>query len=276
MISFPYHPIGLIIREGPNGQSRFAVVDPAAGREVSHGCDWRAAYDHWLETRRARVPVPNPLPLTWLVKEFAECRRMGDKCLREAHTGETRLIAIVLAKLGDPLATVLRQEDCVAFRNACADVPRLGPVRTETLIRRIRQAWSWGREQGWLEHECPFTAEKRNAAIQQELVGIVASSLPDSVLSSILSARNPVRAPAGQQNKGLSCAVRRAASRASAQAKRDGRPDLVDWLARCKLSWFLDPSIDESLPRANALQSMASGRIERISQRRQHRLKDTQ
>jgi hypothetical protein len=276
MIRNPYHPVGLIIRRGPNGQNRFAVADSVGGREVSHGYDWQAAYDHWLQTRRARVPVPHPLPLSWLLKEFAECRRMGDERMREAHARETRLIAIVLANLGDPPADGLRGEDCIAFRSACAATPRLGPVRTETLIRRIRQAWKWGREQGWLAHECPFAAEQRDSAIRQELVGIVASCVPDSLLSSILSARNAAGPPAEQQIKGLSCAVRQAARRASEQARRDGRPDLADWLARCKLSWFLDASIDESLLRSNALQSMVSGRIERMSKRREHRAKDAQ
>jgi hypothetical protein len=275
MNSNPYHPIGLIIRRGPNGQSRFAVADSAAGREVSHGCDWQAAYDHWFQARRARVPVPSPLPLIWLAKEFAECRRMGDERLRKAHMRETRLIAIVLAKLGDPLVAELREEDCMAFRNSCAATPRLGPVRTETLIRRIRQAWNWGREQGWLAHECPFAAEQRDLALRQELVGIVASRIPDRFLSAILSARNAAGPPSELQITGLSRAVRQAARRASEQARRDGRPDLVDWLARCKLSWFLHASIDESLIRSNALQSIASGRIERMSKYREHRAKHT-
>lgn len=266
MIRYPYHPVGMVFRDGAGGLTRFAVVDPVGDREVSHGCDWRAAYDHWLEIRRARVPVPDPMPLLWLVKEFSECRRMADEDLRKAQEKETQLISIVLEKLGDPRVAELREADCVAFRNACAAFPRLGPVATETLIRRIRQAWNWGREQGWLGHECPFSAKQRDAAIRQELVGIVASYLPDDALAKVLAAREAVGAPAAEQIMGLPRAVRRAARGAAEQARRDGRPDLVDWLCRCKLSWMLDTSIDLSLLLSNTMQTMASGRGERTNQ----------
>ncbi|WP_321949322.1 hypothetical protein [Paraburkholderia sp. J10-1] len=274
MISYPYHPAGLIAREQPNGRSRFTVVDPVDRREVSHGGDWQAAYNHWLKIRRARVPVPNPMPLLWLVKEFSECRRMADERLRAAHETEMHSISVVLKKLGDPHAAGLRDVDCVAFRNACAAVPRLGPVATETLIRRIRQAWIWGCEQGWLQHECPFSAEQRDTAIKRELVGVVASYLPDDALTRVLSARKAVGPIAEEQIRGLSRAVRRAARLASDQARRDGRPDLVDWLSRCKLSWMLNTSIDGSLLLSNAMQTMASGRIERVAELKRRCAKD--
>jgi hypothetical protein len=90
MIRNPYHPVGLIIRRGPNGQNRFAVADSVGGREVSHGYDWQAAYDHWLQTRRARVPVPHPLPLSWLLKEFVLSAGEWAMNVCAKHTQEKR------------------------------------------------------------------------------------------------------------------------------------------------------------------------------------------
>lgn len=275
MNRYPYHPTGLIFREKGDGRNSFAVVDPVAAREVSFGLDWQAAYDRWLEIRRARVPVPNPIQLSWLVQEFAACHRSPNIRLCAVHDKERKLIAIALAEMGEPLATGLKEADCVAFRNVCASMSCLGPVRTERLIGRIRQAWSWAREQGWLEQACPFTVAPRDAAIRGEVVGIVASYLPEDVLAKILLVRRPVGVLDEQQIQELSRAVRRAAGRASEQARRDGRPDLIDWLSRCSLGWMRDTSIDETLFWSNSMQSMARGRIDHVSQLRQRGAKAT-
>jgi hypothetical protein len=274
MTPYPYHLPGLIIRKAPNGKSRFALVNSISGKETSCGQDWRAAYDHWLEIRRSRLPVPEQISLLWLVNEFEECHRSAKIRVREAHTLDIRLIAIVLSKLGNPLVLKIRDVDCIAFRNAASAVPRLGPVRTETLIRRIRQAWRWGRECGWVEHECPFTAELRDAAIRRELSGIVVTYLPAGVLAAILLLQRAAVAPAEHQVERLSRAVKEAARKASDQAMRDGRLDLVKWLARCRLNWLLETSIDESMIRPDARKSVAAGRIERINQLRDRGAKE--
>ncbi len=268
IIRNPYHMCGMIVRAGPRGQYRFAVVDAKSGREISYGCDWHAAYDSWLGMRRVRVPVPSPLTLVWVVTEFGECHRHSDESLRKGHERDTRLIVEVLMRMGNPLASALQEVDCKAFRNACLTVPRIGTVRTETLIRRIRQVWVWASEQGWVEHECLLKAKLREPAIRRGIVEMVVVHLPDDALTAIRSVRHAAGASVGDDVGGLSREVSRAAQRARELARSNGRLDLTEWLGRCKLSWFLDTAIDESLFQVKPSRIVVAGRIERVNQLR--------
>jgi len=268
VIRNPYHPVGMIVRGGRRGQYRFAVVDAATGREISYGCDWQAAYENWLGMRRVRVPVPSPLTLAWVVSEFGECHRQSDESKRKGHERDTRLIAAVLMRMGNPLASALQEVDCEAFRNACLTVPGIGTVRMETLIRRIRQAWIWASKQGWLEDECLLKAKLRDPAIRHGIIEMVVVHLPDDALTAIRSARHEAGTTMRGDVSGLSREVSRAAQRAAELARSNGRLDLIDWLGRCKLSWFLDTAIDESLLRTKPSRTVVAGRIEHVNQLR--------
>jgi hypothetical protein len=275
MRGYGFHPAGMVVRSTSRGQRRFAVLDAVTGREVSFGTDWAAAYTKWIRGRRASMPVPDPLPLAWLVREFAAYHRPADRRLRIALEKDVRQLEEVFDRMGNPFAPGLSEAGCVAFRIACASVPRLGQVRTETLIRRVRQVWRWACLQGWVDGSCPWHARDRQVAIREEVVELVARYLPEDVLAAIKWIQGPtgceIDNPVAVQTQRLSAEIVKAAKVAARQVQRDGRLDMIAAVRRCQLSWFLGTSMVLSFPGQSATRETATSRIELADRLRRQR-----
>jgi hypothetical protein len=245
MDSHLFHPPGLIIRKRSDGEYRFAMRDPTNGREVVLGSDWDAAYGIWLDARAATTVVPKPIPVRWLITEFGERHRPWGERERRVFGKEMRLLVEAIWKLGDPSVADLRATDCETVRATS----QVGPVKTETLVRRLRQIWGWANTEGLTDTACPWVAKTQERQVRAELVELVARYLAADAMQRL---RLVTVADQRSHDEGvvrmlgsLSAAVRLGARNAILQAKRDGRPDLIPALRRCELSWFLEPRTSE-------------------------------
>lgn len=234
MRSVKFHPPGLIIRASARKTYRYAIHDRESGQEVHDGTDWDAAYTQWLTIRRRTATVPQALRMSWLITEFGERHRPGAGKARVVFRREIHLLIQAIQKIGDPLVEELNEAHCQAFRLQS----QVGPVRTETLVRRLRQVWRWAGGEGLTNQACPWVARVQDQAIQIEVIDIVARYLPKDILDEF----RPGRAEEMEErvHSRLSIAVSLAVRRAIGQLLRAGRPDLVPELRRCELQWFLD------------------------------------
>jgi hypothetical protein len=235
-----FHPLGLIVRKGPDDAHRFAMRDPASAREVQLGGDWHAAYERWLDVRCASFVVPNQPRVKWMITEFGVRHRPAEKKERSVFNKEIHLLVQAMQDIGDPLVADLDEGSCRTFRN----VTRVGPVKTETLVRRLRQIWRWACAEGLTDRVCPWVARNQEDAIRAEVIDIVTHHLPESIrqsIDSIVARRHSgARDELGFVRRSLFVAVREAARSASYQMQRDGRPDLLLAIRRCDLEWFLE------------------------------------
>jgi hypothetical protein len=245
MDSHLFHPPGLIIRKRTDGESRFSMRDPTNGRDVGLGSDWAAAYRCWLVARATTTVVPKPTPVRWLITEFGERHRPWGEKERRVFSKEMRLLVEVMWNLGDPLVTKLRAADCETVRATS----RVGPVKTETLVRRLRQIWRWANTEGLTETACPWVAKTQERQVRAEIVELVARYLAADAMQRLrlvtVADQMSLDEGVGRILSSLCAAVRLGARNAILQAKRDGRPDLIPALRRCELSWFLEPRTSE-------------------------------
>ncbi|WP_150698361.1 hypothetical protein [Pandoraea terrae] len=190
--------------------------------------------------RRASTVAPDPIRLSWLIIEFAERHRPGAIKARRIFTKEIRLLVQAMQEIGDPLVAELGEVDSHAFRA----MSPVGVIRTETLIRRLRQIWRWANSEAFADRACPWHAHTRERQIRVEMVELVARYLPEVALQEIgamaLASCVGSGARAGEDLVSLTRAVRQAARQACMEAWRDGRPDLIPALRRCDLQWFLE------------------------------------
>ncbi|MBN3760785.1 hypothetical protein [Burkholderia sp. Ac-20365] len=230
-----FHPPGLIIRAGARKTYRFAVYAPESGQEVHAGTDWDAAYTEWLTMRRRSMVVPQPLRVSWIVTEYGERHRPGEGKARVAFSREIRLLNQAIQEIGDPLVVELNDAHCQAFRRGS----RIGSVRTETLIRRLRQVWRWAASEGLTNEVCPWIARVQDQAIQIEVVDIVARHLPQDILNELFLLGHGAEME-GRVGRRLSIALDLAVRRAIDELLRAGRPDLVPAARRCEPHWLID------------------------------------
>ncbi|MFB9126541.1 hypothetical protein E2553_18895 [Paraburkholderia dipogonis] len=177
--------------------------------------------------------------MSWLIDEFSERHRPAGNKKRRLFSKEVGLLMQRLRDLGDPMVDELSETDCQTFRA----FPGVGPVKVETLIRRLRQIWRWANGEGLIDRECPWLARTQETQIRAELAELVARFLPENTLQTIrvMAVADPANRDGERQDRvSLSTAVRQAARDASQQMQRDGRPDLIPALRRAELAWFLD------------------------------------
>ncbi|CAG9233308.1 hypothetical protein PSAB6_60069 [Paraburkholderia sabiae] len=234
MRSVKFHPPGLIIRVNACKTYRYAIHDRESGQEVHAGTNWDAAYTQWLTMRRRTATAPQALRVSWLITEFGERHGRGAGKARVVFSREMHLLIQAIQKIGDPLVEELNEAHCQAFRLQS----QVGPVRTETLVRRLRQVWRWAGDEGLTNRACPWVARVQDQAIQIEVIDIVARFLPKDILDEFRPGR--VEEMEERVRSHLSIAVSLAVRRAIGQLLRAGRPDLVPALRRCELQWFLD------------------------------------
>jgi hypothetical protein len=233
-------PKGLLRRRRRDGSFRYSMLDAVHHKEVPLSDDSSLAYAEWNARRAQTTAPPHPLPVTWLLREFALRTRPEDRRERDRLMGEISDLCDFLQKIGDPPVSELVAHQCQTFRDAMAR----RPVAAETRIRRLRQAWNWARQERLTECACPWTAQTRHSAICAEVARIVRQFLPpnerehlDSLDMNVMNPSIALKDPALQQ---LQTSIRRAALRASRQLLKDGRPDLVAIVATCSLQSFLD------------------------------------
>ncbi len=240
-----FHPPGLIIRVSGRETYRYAIHDPERGQEVHAGTDWDAAYTQWLAIRRRSVVVPQALRVSWLVTEFGERHRPREGKTRVKFSSEIRLLIQAIQKIGDPLVVELNETHEQTFRRKS----QVGAVRTETLVRRLRQVWRWASGEGFTSRACPWVARVQDQAIEIEVVDIVARHLEKDILDELfrLGHGAEMEGPVGRR---LSIALDRAVRRAIDELLRAGRPDLVPAARRCEPQWLLDrkPSQTADVP----------------------------
>jgi hypothetical protein len=259
-------PKGLLRRRRADGSFGYSFRDPALHKELPLGHDARLAYSAWIALRSKTIPPPNPLPVTWLLREFAIRKRPEDRRERKQLTAELKDLSDFLYKIGDPPVSELAAHQCQEFRKSMAR----RSVAVETRIRRLRQVWNWAKQEGLTESECPWTAQTRHAAICTEVADIVRQFLPpdarDRLDSLNMNAMSQNTALKDQALQWLQNSTGRAASKASEQLRKDGRPDLVAVVATCSLQTFLDAA-RTTLPRqtANAKLLIGHARVEKVA-----------
>jgi len=240
-----FHPPGLIIRVSGRETYRYAIHDPESGQEVHAGTDWDAAYAQWLAIRRRTMVVPQALRVSWLVTEFGERHRPGEGKARVKFSREIRLLIQAIQKIGDPLVVELNEAHGQAFRRES----RVGAVRTETLVRRLRQVWRWAASEGFTNPACPWIARVQDQAIQIEVVDIVARHLQKDILDELFRLGHGEKMEERVYRR-LSIAVDLAVRHAINELLSAGRPDLVPAVRRCEPQWLLDrkPSQTADVP----------------------------
>jgi hypothetical protein len=259
-------PRGLLRRRRPDGSFRYSMSDPAHHKEVPLSHDSCLAYAEWNARRTQTTAPPHPLPVTWLLREFALRTRPEDRGERDRLMGEIIDLCDFLQRIGDPPVSELAADQCQTFRDAMAR----RPVAAETRIRRLRQAWNWARQERLTECACPWTAQTRHSAICTEVAHIVRQFLPpnerDRLDSMDMNAMNLSFAVKDLALQQLQINIRRAALRASRQLMKDGRPDLVAIVATCSLQTFRDAT-RATLPLHGGSATLLIGhsRVERVA-----------
>ncbi|WP_410836157.1 hypothetical protein [Paraburkholderia sp. SIMBA_030] len=184
--------------------------------------------------------MPDPIRVSWLIIEFGERHRPGAIKVRRVFNKEIGLLVQSMQEIGDPLVADLGAAAAQTFRTMSG----VGRVRTESLIRRLRQIWRWAVEEGLTARACPWVAFTQDRAIRAEMVTLVVRYLPDGVLQTMramtLGGCVDHGEVAEEEIVSVAAAVRQAARHAGMEARRDGRPDLVPTLRRCDLQWFLE------------------------------------
>jgi hypothetical protein len=244
----------------------YSMNHPTLNKEVPLGHDLRSAYSTWNALYAQINAAPDPLPVTWLLKEFAVRNRPDDPREKAHLTGELKDLSDFLHAIGDSSVTKLGVHHCQEYRNASTH----RAVAVETRIRRLRQVWNWARQEGFIDCECPWIAQNRHAAICTEVSEIVRLFLPLDVLECIdslgLDATSQSNELEAEVRKHLQTQIHRAASEAAEQLGKDGRPDLVPVVAACSLRTFVDAA-KVVLPRhaVNAKLLIGHSRVEKVA-----------
>lgn len=259
-------PKGLLRRQRPDGSFRYSMHDPAHHKELPLGNDLRVAYAIWNAHRAKTVSPPHPLPVTWLLREFAIRKRPEDRRERKQLMDELDDLCDFMHRIGDPSASQLAAFRCEEFRNAMAR----RPVAAETRIRRLRQVWNWARQERLTECECPWTAQSRHAAICIETTDIVRQFLPQEVkdrLDSLHATETGLSsALKDQELRWLQQSIGYAALKAVQQLRKDGRPDLAAMVKTCSLQTFMDAARTTPPPHiGSAKLLLGHSRVERVA-----------